>query len=79
MTEPSDMARDLWDRIAAECVAPNAQTSDDEAVQQIDAALAVAWDQGHRASERDFEFIWDIVTPDEDRQPFTNPYREQQS
>ena len=37
--------------------------------------LAQAWDEGHRASERDWEMVYNLSTPDEDRQPWTNPYR----
>lgn len=37
---------------------------------------ANAWGQGHAASDRDWEFCYDIVTPDEDRVPLSNPYRE---
>lgn len=39
--------------------------------------LAQAWDEGHRASERDWEMVYDLSTPDEDRQPWTNPYRQE--
>ena len=39
--------------------------------------LAQAWDEGHRASERDWEMAYDLSTPDEDRQPWTNPYRQE--
>ena len=39
--------------------------------------LAEAWDQGHRASERDWEMAYDLTTPDEDRQPWPNPYRQE--
>lgn len=40
-------------------------------------ALADAWDQGHEASERDWNFTYDLSTPDQERQPWTNPYREE--
>jgi hypothetical protein len=36
---------------------------------------ATAWDRGRAAERRDWEFTADLVTPDEDRQPLTNPYR----
>lgn len=36
---------------------------------------AKAWDEGRRAERRDWEFTADLSTPDEDRQPITNPYR----
>ena len=39
--------------------------------------LADAWDAGKRAEKRDWEFTFDLSTPDEDRQPWTNPYREE--
>ena len=39
--------------------------------------LAQAWEQGHRASERDWEMVYNLSTPDEDRQPWTNPYRKE--
>ena len=39
--------------------------------------LAQAWDEGHRASERDWEMVYNLSTPDEDRQPWTNPYRQE--
>ena len=39
-------------------------------------AKAEAWDEGHAASERDWRFSFDLVTPDEERQPLTNPYRD---
>ena len=41
--------------------------------------LAQAWDEGHRASERDWEMAYDLTTPDEDRQPWPNPYRRQET
>lgn len=37
-----------------------------------------AWDEGRAAERRDWEFTFDITTPDEDRQPWPNPYWEQQ-
>lgn len=39
--------------------------------------LAQAWEEGHRASERDWEMAYDLSTPDEDRLPWTNPYRQE--
>ena len=39
--------------------------------------LAQAWDEGHRASDRDWEMVYNLSTPDEDRQPWTNPYRQE--
>lgn len=39
-------------------------------------AKAEAWDEGHAASERDWKLTFDITTPDEERQPLTNPYRD---
>lgn len=36
---------------------------------------AKAWDEGRKAERRDWEFTADLSTPDEDRQPITNPYR----
>lgn len=45
--------------------------------QAIGRAMADAWDEGHRASERDWEMAYDLSTPDEDRQPWTNPYRQE--
>jgi hypothetical protein len=36
---------------------------------------AHAWEQGRRAERRDWEFTADLATPDEDRQPWLNPYR----
>lgn len=38
-------------------------------------ARAEAWDEGRAAERRDWEFLWDLSTPDEDRQPLSNPYR----
>ena len=38
-------------------------------------ALARAWDEGRAAERRDWELLYDLVTPDEDRQPWRNPYR----
>lgn len=35
-----------------------------------------AWDEGHAASERDWAFAFDLTTPDEERTPWANPYRE---
>ncbi len=35
---------------------------------------AVAWDKGRAAERRDWEFTADLSTPDEDRQPWPNPY-----
>lgn len=49
--------------------------SAEELVRLVNAEKAEAWDQGHAASERDWEFVFDLSTPDEDRQPLTNPYR----
>ena len=37
--------------------------------------LAGAWDEGRRAERRDWDFTFDLATPDEDRQPWPNPYR----
>lgn len=39
-------------------------------------ALALAWEQGRAAERRDWELTFDITTPDEDRQPWVNPYGE---
>jgi len=36
---------------------------------------AHAWDQGRMAERRDWELMADLVTPDEGRQPWPNPYR----
>lgn len=38
-------------------------------------AKAEAWDEGRRAERRDWELLYDLVTPDEERQPLPNPYR----
>lgn len=40
----------------------------------INGQLAIAWDAGKAAEKRDWEFCYDLVTPDEDRQSWTNPY-----
>lgn len=40
----------------------------------IQERLAEAWDEGRAAERRDWEFTFDISTPDEDRQPWANPY-----
>lgn len=45
----------------------------------LDAMLARAWDEGRAAERRDWEFTFDLSTPDEDRQPWTNPYRAYQT
>lgn len=37
--------------------------------------MARAWDEGRAAERRDWEFTADLVTPDEDRQSWPNPYR----
>lgn len=37
---------------------------------------AEAWDEGFRTSERCWEELWDITTPDGDRTSPSNPYRE---
>lgn len=55
----------------------------DAAMHYIDAAVERivarrqenAWDEGHAASERDWKLTFDLSTPDEDREPWTNPYR----
>ena len=47
------------------------------ALQDLPDMLAQAWDEGHRASERDWEMVYNLSTPDEDRQPWTNPYRQE--
>ncbi len=39
------------------------------------AEKAAAWDEGKRAERRDWELLFDITTPDEERQPLPNPYR----
>lgn len=41
----------------------------------IRGMLAEAWDEGRAAEHRDWEFVLDLTTPDEDRQPLPNPYR----
>ena len=41
----------------------------------VQAAAANGWDQGRRAERRDWELTADLVTPDEGRQPWHNPYR----
>lgn len=50
--------------------------SAEELVRIVNAEKAEAWDEGHAASERDWEFTFDITTPDEERRPLTNHYRE---
>jgi hypothetical protein len=41
----------------------------------VQAEAARAWDLGRAAERRDWEFTADLATPDEDREPWTNPYR----
>ena len=41
----------------------------------IERECAKAWDQGRAAERRDWELTADLATPDEDRQPLSNPYR----
>lgn len=41
----------------------------------IEHYAAQAWEQGRRAERRDWEFTADLSTPDEQRQPWPNPYR----
>lgn len=89
MIEPSDEARALAYRIDHEHALAGAENREPtyEVALLLDAALAVAWDQGHKyAQERDRYAhtvtrlrIRDITTPDEDRQPWINPYRREQS
>ena len=38
--------------------------------------LAQAWDEGYSASERDWEMTYSMA-PDEDRLPWTKPYRQE--
>lgn len=47
-----------------------------ELIAGLKKAQAEAWDEGHAASERDWQLTFDLSTPDEERQPLTNPYRE---
>lgn len=52
-------------------------TSDERYAQQAESmrqALANAWAAGYAACDRDWQFTYDIVTPDEDRAPTPNPY-----
>ena len=49
--------------------------SADQIAAMILEAKAQAWDEGYAANERNWEFTFDIVTPDEERQPLTNPYQ----
>lgn len=79
MTEPSERAFDIATSAVSHARMATETVAVDRIAHLIDTALAEAWDQGHRASERDFEFIWDLATPDEDRQPWTNPYRQEKS
>lgn len=41
----------------------------------LEAVAADIWEQGHAACDRDWAFTGDLSTPDEDRKPWTNPYR----
>ena len=41
----------------------------------VQDVAAHAWDQGRMAERRDWELMADLVTPDEGRQPWPNPYR----
>ena len=41
----------------------------------VQGAAANGWDQGRRAERRDWELTAYLSTPDEDRQPWPNPYR----
>lgn len=41
----------------------------------IERIAAQAWDQGRAAERRDWEFTFDLASPDEERQPLPNPYR----
>jgi hypothetical protein len=41
----------------------------------VEHLAAAAWDRGREAERRDWEFTADLSTPDEDRQPLSNPYR----
>lgn len=43
----------------------------------VERIAAQAWDQGRAAERRDWEFTADLATPDEDREPWPNPYRSQ--
>lgn len=45
------------------------------ALAALKAIAADIWDEGHAACDRDWAFTGDLSTPDEDRQPLTNPYR----
>lgn len=40
----------------------------------IQRLAASAWTQGRAAERRDWEFAYDLSTPDEERQPLPNPY-----
>jgi hypothetical protein len=42
----------------------------------IEKQAAHAWGQGRAAERRDWEFTTDLTTPDDERRPWPNPYRE---
>lgn len=43
--------------------------------QIVQDQAALAWEQGRKAERRDWEFTADLATPDEEREPWANPYR----
>lgn len=56
-------------------VGPTPARRMDEFDRMIREVQAEAWDEGHRACDRDWALTYDIHTPDEDRAPLVNPYR----
>lgn len=46
----------------------------DALVEYVRERMAEAWNRGRAAERRDWEFTFDLATPDEERQPWPNPY-----
>lgn len=46
----------------------------DALVEYVLDKMARAWERGRAAERRDWEFAYDLTTPDEVRQPWPNPY-----
>lgn len=42
---------------------------------RLSSGVAAAWDEGYKASEQEFQQVYDLFTPDEERFVAVNPYR----
>jgi hypothetical protein len=64
----------LLTALTGPCEVCNNSPVDENRIAALEAIQANAWNEGKCATDREWETIWDIVTPDEDRYVAVNPY-----